>query len=371
MSTSEAERVKFPPHSPLRAEINRRVDDYFVDSGLSRKGDWTLGTKAGLIVTWYWTSYALVMFWAGTWWEVALCATSLGLAMAGIGFAVMHDGNHGASSKRSFWNGLAAYALDMVGGSSYVWGFKHNVIHHQFTNIESVDDDLEAQPFLRMTPVQKRYWYHRFQHIYVWLAYAFLPPKWHLYDDFACQLKGRIGSQSMPRARGWNLFGLIAGKVFALSSMFVVPLLFHPVWAVLAVYAFTSAVVGITLSTVFQLAHCVEGAEFHPHPGGGEKVRQSWVEHQLATTLDFAPDNRLLSTYLGGLNFQIEHHLFPRVSHVHYPALHRIVREVCEEHGVPHRTNPTFSAALRAHLRHLRSMGRPETAHVPAGAVRA
>jgi linoleoyl-CoA desaturase len=312
--------------------------------------------KSGAILAWWLVSYLLLVFWAATWWQAGIVAISLGLSVAGMGFNIQHDGGHRSYSQRKLGNRLSALSLDLMGGSSYMWHFKHNILHHQYTNVEGVDDDLEAGPLLRLAEGQQRRWFHRFQHFYIWLLYAFLPPKWQFYDDWHALTTGRIGHQPFPRPRGVDLALLIGGKVVFLGWAVVLPLCFHGVGAVLAVYCLCALVTGMTLGTVFQLAHCVEEADFQPPPAD-RRMKRSWAEHQLATTVDFSPRSRLLTWYLGGLNYQVEHHLFPRISHVHYPALFPIVRSVCEESRVRHLSHDTIGRALRSHVRYLRRLG--------------
>ena len=139
----------------------------------------------------------------------------------------------------------------------------------------------------------------------------------------------------------------------------VVPALFHPWWVVLAYYAATSMVLGLVLSVVFQLAHCVEEAEFPRPPLGTDRLSDAWAVHQVQTTVDFARGNRLLTWYVGGLNFQIEHHLFPRICHIHYPRIAPIVREVCAEYGVRYAVHKSLLGAVASHFRWLRRMARP------------
>jgi linoleoyl-CoA desaturase len=352
-------RAKFPPHGELYAELNRRVEAYFEDGGIRKSGGRGMWLKAWLLLAWFWGAWVLAVFWAGPWWQVALCATSLGLAIAGVGFAVMHDGAHGATSRRKWLNRLAASSLDMVGGSSYMWRFKHNILHHTYPNIEQMDEDIDAQPFLRLAPGQPRYPFHRFQPFYFWLIYGFLPSKWHFFDDFRYLFSGRVNGHRVPRPGGWDLALFVSGKLFLLTWAFVIPLLFHSLgWAV-AVYAWTTFVAGVTLGTVFQLAHCVDGVEFERTPSSEEALSRCWATHQLATTANFSPGSRLVTEYVGGLNYQIEHHLFPRICHEHYSALSPIVKDLCAEYGVPHITNRTLWQAISSHVRHLERMGRP------------
>ena len=196
----------------------------------------------------------------------------------------------------------------------------------------------------------------------MWVLFAVLPAKWAFVDDFRAVLLGRIGPQAMPRPRGRDLVLLLVGKAAYFGWIFVLPLAMgHSLGAVLVVYGVFALVAGTCLSVVFQLAHCVEEAAFPGSPGAEAHAERSWAEHQLATTVDFAPRSRVLGWYLGGLNLQVEHHLFPRVSHVHYPALLPVVEATCAEFGVRHLSHPTFFSALRSHVRHVRRMGRPVT----------
>jgi linoleoyl-CoA desaturase len=352
-----ARAPKYPRHGPLRAELNRRVDAYFVDNNLQKTGGWRLFLKAAIIVGWFCGSYAAMVFWADAWWHVGLWAVSLGLAQAGIGFSVMHDGGHGASSQRPWLTGLAARTLDMIGGSSQLWAFKHNIIHHQYPNVDGVDHDIIVEPWLRMAESQKRRPYHSKQHLYFPLAYAFLSGKWLLHDDFRTLITGRLGHMRIPPMSRGKVAEILFWKLFAIGWALVVPIALHGIGWTLATFAVWASVSGVALATVFQLAHCVDDAELITAPAQGERMPKCWAEQQLATTVDFAPNNPLVTWYVGGLNFQIEHHLFPKISHVHYPKIAPIVREVCAEFGVRHHTQETLSMALMSHARHLQKLG--------------
>jgi len=219
------------------------------------------------------------------------------------------------------------------------------------------DDDINFLPFARLSPSQPHYRLHRFQHFYLWLLYWFLYPKWNFVDDFKNLIQGRIAGHTVQRPRGVELAEFIGGKALFFGWAFVVPLFFHPWWVVLFFYATTALLLGTTLAVVFMLAHCVEEADFPARPGATERLPQSWAVHQVQTTVDFAPGNRLLNWYVGGLNFQIEHHLFPRICHVHYSRIAPIVRQVCGEFGVRYTSHANGFSALASHWRFLRRMG--------------
>ncbi len=354
--------LKFGADGLFRRTLRTRVTQHFADNGGAPRGQWRLYVKAAVMLVCLAGAYGVLVFGAVSWWLALPLTALLGLALAGVGFNIQHDGGHGAFSERRWLNQLAAATLDLLGASSYVWARKHNSIHHSYTNVTGHDDDINVGFLGRLSPHQRRLRLHRLQHWYLWVLYAFLPIKWHLYDDFRDVVTGRIGQQRFPRPRGRDLLLFVGGKAVFAALAFGLPMLLHPWWLVFAFYGAASFVEGIVLSVVFQLAHCVEQAEFPlPRPETG-RMESAWAEHQVQTTVDFAPRNRLLTWYVGGLNYQIEHHLFPQVCHVHYPALAPLIEQTCREFGLRYAVNPTLRAAVGSHFRWLRRMGRAGTA---------
>ncbi len=351
-------RLKFGDDVGFQRELRRKVDAYFVATGKRRRDCPRMYLKTALILTWAAASYVLLVFVANSVWLALPLAASLGVAMAAIGFNIQHDGGHGAYSEHRWLNKLMAFSLDLLGGSSYMWAFKHNTVHHTYPNITGYDDDIDLGIMGRLSPHAKKLSFHKFQHLYLWLLYGFLPIKWQWYDDFHDVAVGRIGGYAYSRPKGWNLAGFIAGKALFFSLAIVLPLLLHPAWIVLAFYLVTSVVEGLTLSAVFQLPHCVEEAGFPMPLEDSGRIESDWAVHQLETTVDYAPRNRLLTWFVGGLNFQIEHHLFPQICHVHYTALAPLVRDTCSQFGLPYKVNPSFRTALASHFRWLRRMGK-------------
>jgi linoleoyl-CoA desaturase len=350
---------RFPPHSGFYAALRTAVDEEIAAIDAPRDA-LAMYAKIGTLGAGTLVCYALYLTLSGP--IVLLLAVPFGLLLASIGFNVMHDGGHESLSRFRLVNRCAAFSLDLLGGSSYVWRWKHNLYHHSYPNVGGVDSDIEIAPLGHLAPFQPRHGLHRYQHIYLWLLYGLLPLKWHFLDDFRDVLRGRIGDMPLPRPRGVDLLLFLAGKATFVVTTFVVPILIHGPALVLAFYLATSLVAGLALSVVFQLAHCVEGAEFHDGAAADE-----WALHQLATTTDFAPRSRFLRWAIGGLNFQIEHHLFPRLAHVHYPRIAPVVQRICAERGVAYRVHDSFADALRSHYRLLRASGRgPQQDTCPA-----
>lgn len=354
-----AVRPAFSREEGFRKALVREVNAYFRRTGQSPYADRRMYAKTAVTALWFAGSYVALVFVAATVWQAVLSGLSLAFATAAVGFNVQHDANHGAYSKSRRVNHLIGLTLDLLGGSSYIWRAKHNVFHHAYTNIDGADSDIDLGPLARLSPEQPRKRLHKFQSWYLWLLYGFLLPVWHFYRDFGCLATGRIGQHNFPRPKGWPLFELLAGKLLFFGYALLIPMLFHPIWVVLLLYGFTVTVVGLVLSTVFQMAHCVEEAAFRAAPLPRQQIASSWSTHQVETTVNFACENRFLSWYLGGLNFQIEHHLFPRICHVHYPSIAPIVQKVCAEFGVAYKAHATMRDALLSHLRWLRHLGHP------------
>lgn len=301
-----------------------------------------------------------------------VCAVVLVHALLATATGIMHDANHGAFARRRRVNQLLAYSADALGASSWLWRFQHNDLHHRHTNVVGVDTDIDQAPFARLAPGQAWKPWHRYQHLYMWPLYGFLTLQWFVASDIRALCAGGMAGQPFrTRPRPADVARLAAGKLVHVGWALAVPMLFHPWWAVLAWYVACSWAVGFGLAVVFQVAHCVDNAEFV-----ADDVRlrgDDVVRHQLATTVDVRLGRGPLGVYLGflsgGLAFQVEHHLAPRVPHTHYPAMAAKVSAMCAANGLAHRVHAGPGAALASHVRWLRAMGaRPPE---PAGAATA
>ena len=314
--------------------------------------------KTIVLLTMTFVPYVLIVTNSVSPLAMAGLAVVIGLAIAGIGFAVAHDALHGAYTSNPRLNGVIGSSMDLIGGSSYLWKITHNVIHHTYTNIHGTDEDLAVSPLLRLSPHAPRRWFHRFQHWYAFALYALTTIFWVFIKDWKYLFAKDLGPYKGKKHAMKDVAGLLAGKVVYYGWSVVLPfvLIDLPWWQIALGLLLVHVVAGVTLGIVFQLAHVVE-ATAHPEPADSGAMPQSWVVHELATTANFAPRNRLLNWYVGGLNFQVEHHLFPKVCSVHYPALAPMVRDLAAQHGLPYHSNPTFLGAIRSHLRTLKEFG--------------
>lgn len=343
------------------SELKKRVNEYFKTNSLSPTGNLTLYIKAVLLVVSYITVYIHLVFFTPITWVALLKCLLLGLLTSAIGFNIMHDGAHGSFSDNPKLNMFAAFTLDLLGASSFMWNTKHNVIHHAYTNIEGVDDDIEAGVLLRMAPKQKRYGFHKYQYIYFWLLYGLLYIMWVFYTDYKKYFLNKVGNVPLKKLKTKDHILFWAFKVFHFILYVTLPILLVGFWPWLIgflVYTFSS---GLILSLVFQLAHVIEETTFPEPVMPANKIEDEWALHQLKTTANFATHNRFITWWVGGLNFQIEHHLFPRISHVHYPAISKIVKQACEDIGIPYIEHATMHKAIVSHVSHLRNMGQLKT----------
>jgi linoleoyl-CoA desaturase len=349
---------KFPAakHS-FHVELKKRINDYFEASGKSFTGNKQLYIKAVILFSAFVGLYShLVFFTPSTLWSVLECVL-LGLVVAGIGFNIMHDGAHGSFSKYKWVNNLAAFTLNLLGGSSFMWNVKHNVIHHAFTNIDGVDDDIDIQPWMRMSSTQPKLKIHKYQHFYFWFLYSMLYILWVFVLDYQKYFKKKIGEMPLKRMTRWDHIVFWGFKLLYLILFFIVPFYTVGFMPTLIGFLIFSVVAGFILSIVFQLAHTVEHTHFPvPHDNSG-KLEDEWAIHQLKTTANFAPKNKLISWLVGGLNYQIEHHLFPKISHVHYPAIRKIIKQACNEFNIPYTEYRKMSHAVISHVLFLKQMG--------------
>ena len=344
--------------SNFHQELKKRVNNYFEQNNISATGNWSLYFKAILFWTLYVALYVHVVFFTpdNNWIALGECLLMGGLTAA-IGFNVMHDGGHGSFSKSKFWNKIAAYSVNALGASGIMWNNKHNIIHHTYTNIDGVDDDIEIKPMLRMCETQKKYKIHKYQHIYVWFLYTLLLIIWVFMTDYKKYFRKKVGVVPIKKMSSFDHFAFWIAKVGYMIMMVILPIYMVGFVSWLVGFLILSMFAGFVLSIVFQLAHTVEHTSF-PEPIEGTKdIENEWAIHQLETTANFATKNKLISWLVGGLNFQIEHHLFPRISHVHYPQISKIIKETCEEFNVKYIEFKRMRQAVVSHTLHLKRMG--------------
>lgn len=333
------------------------VDQYFTANNIKKTGNWQLYVKTLVLIP---TALFLYIFLLSVSVPaivgIVLCAI-LGFVLASIGFNVMHDACHGSYSSKKWVNEVLSLSLNALGGNAFIWKFKHNIIHHTYTNVDGIDDDIAKSPIMRQCTTQKWVPAHRFQHIYVVLVYAISSIAWVAIMDFTKYFTQRIFSTPLQKMSIKEHIIFWVSKGLYGIFYIAVPIYFVGAKSWLVGYLSMEITLGLTLALVFQLAHVVEHAEFETAGIEPKMIENEWAAHQVKTTVNFAPRNWLINWYVGGLNYQVEHHLFPRISHVHYPAISSIVKKTCEQFNLPYNTIPTMSKSIASHFRMMKKLG--------------
>jgi linoleoyl-CoA desaturase len=349
--------LQFTGQRGFRKTLNERVHTYLREHGLPARDVPAMYLKTVVVLAWWLGTYLLLLL--GQFpplVNVVLCVV-WAMAIASVGFNVVHDANHGGYSDHRRVNKLISLSAEMLGMSTFRWRTKHNLWHHKYTNIAGYDDDIEAFGLMRLTP--RALWkpLFRFQTWYFPAIYSLIGFDFIL-RDFMMVLIGRSDANHVyPKMSAADKVTFWAGKLFFFLIMFALPLLVFPWWQVLIGFFIVMLTVSLIMGVIFQLAHINGDAAFPAPVGSPPHIDNEWAVHQVETTVDFAPRNRLLSWYIGGLNYQIEHHLLSAVCHMNYPRLAPIVAATCAEFGIRYNCHPTWREAFASHWSELRLLG--------------
>ena len=335
------------------------VDEYFEKNKIKKTGDWRLYSKTIILVGAAITGYCFLMLTNLTAIPALLICAGLGYVFACIGFSVMHDANHGSYSTKPWVNDIMGLTANALGASSFFWKQKHNILHHTYTNVDGLDDDIAKSPIIRQCESQRWVPAHKIQHLYLLPVYSLSSIFWIFFMDFTKYFTGKIYTTDAWKMTAKNKAIFWLTKAGYLTFYIVLPMIKWGFFPWLGGFLLLHAAMGLTLSIVFQLAHVVENTEFeHVDLDETKHVETAWAIHELKTTSNFAMGSKVISWFVGGLNFQIEHHLFPKVSHVHYPAISKIVQQKCAEYNLPYNQYHTMLQAVASHFRVMKYLGK-------------
>lgn len=355
--TAYHENITFPNSIGFYNALNKRVNRFFEENDLPKTGDWRMFLKTGIIISLLFFFYIFLVFFSNSLPTALFSGFALAQSFALFTMNVMHDGGHKSYSKNKLIGKLAGLSPDFGGLSKMLWVQRHNLLHHYYTNINELDNDIQiVGNVLRLSPEQKWRNYHRFQHLYAFPLYGLLTLSWVLFSDFQKIITGKIGNYKTHKPTCFEISFLLFAKFFYIGYMLAIPSIFHPFLHVIIGFLGVHLVFGFTISIIFQLAHTVQSNTF-PRLDITGIMEKEWAIHQVETTSNFAPTNKLAAWYFGGLNFQIEHHLFPNICHIHYPAISKIVRETCKEFNILYVSYQTVFSAIAAHYKFLKAIG--------------
>jgi len=336
-------------------DLKSDVFKYLADNNMRPKGSTKMYNKIMIIMLGWLASYAFML----TMTSVAPGYIFFGLPgmvffMLCMQLAVMHDGSHQTVSENKTLNTLAAWTLAVAGASPYTWYQLHCVAHHNNTNIFGMDMDTETSNIIRLHRGNKLFWYQKWQHIYAWPLYALHTARYLLLDDIVELATNRWKLNRQQKIK--TFWEILVIKTWHLSCYVLLPLLFGgSLKYILMFWLIHWMTMSFFVTITFNLAHVTNVQNLPLHKS---ETSKDWAIHQLDTTADFAVANGFLSWVIGGLNFQVEHHIFPNVCHLHYPAIQKIVKRHCQEKGVTYHEYPTVKEAVWDHYRHLKRLGK-------------
>jgi linoleoyl-CoA desaturase len=341
---------------PFYRSVKSSVNEYFTKTQQKKTGNWHLYVKTLVLIPLALLIYVFLL--AGTYHAIVgiLLSVLLGFTLVAIAFNVMHDACHGSYSSRKWVNGLLSFTMNALGSNAMIWKIKHNILHHTYTNIDGLDDDIAKLPVLRLCPTQPRMPIHKYQHKYMFLVYSLSSLLWVYLTDFIKYFSRKIVVTEM-KLTAWDHVVFWTSKLLYVFFYAALPIYFVGFWPWLIGYLAVNMTMGLTLGLVFQLAHVVEKTGFEQTGDHDTVLDEEWAVHEIRTTANFAPGNRMITWFVGGLNYQVEHHLFPRISHVHYPAISRIVRNECRKFNLPYHSYRKMTEAIASHYRTMKALG--------------
>jgi len=364
LSSQKLPLVKFAPKNGVSFfdTLKSRIDDYFTTNNIDMQGNASMKWKSVAIISMYILPYLLLVFGVGSasLWIFYGLWLLMGVGMVGIGCSVMHDSNHDAYSTNKGLNKYLGKIIILVGGYDVTWRLQHNILHHTYTNIDGLDHDIDAGILLRFSPNMPKFRFHKYQHIYAWFLYGLLTFQWATIKDFRQVMDYHkldlLKKEKLTLSKA--LWQVAIYKIIYYAIIIALPIIFAGAawYHVLIGFFIMHFVAGLALSCIFQLAHVMNDCEF-PVPNDQRKMENNWAVHQMLNTANFAPKSKIMGWFIGGLNHQVEHHLFPYICHIHYNKLAPIVKQTAHEFGVPYYEQPTFFAALVDHARVLKRLG--------------
>lgn len=340
--------------------LRKNVGDYFKENNISRYANLSMKIKTAFMICLYFIPLLLMIFGViSGFWPIMAVWFVMSLGMSGIGLSVMHDANHGAYSKKKSVNQVLGFLVNFLGAYHVNWKIQHNVLHHSFTNVEGFDEDFE-NPVMRLSPAKPHKKAYRFQAFYAPFVYGLLTLNWLFSKDFLQVIdynkKNLLSGQGLTLKQA--IWHVAIHKVWYILLTIVIPIIVVdlPWYQTVAGFLMMQFISGLILALIFQPAHVIEETAFFT-PDDQGSVENNWAIHQLKTTANFANKSRWFSWYVGGLNFQIEHHLFPNICHIHYRKISKIVEKTAKEFNIPYYQHKTFYHALKSHFTLLHQLG--------------
>lgn len=312
--------------------------------------------KAFLLPALYFASYGLALL-SRSYLTFCLAYVFMGLMLVIIFLNLIHEACHNNLFTTKQMNRAYVLLFDMIGANSYMWKKRHVRLHHNFTNVDGWDSDIEKSKFLKVHPEDSTKRFNRYQHLLVFL-YPFFITNWFLIRDFKDFFDSKMIVRKLGGVPVVEYIKLFFFKLFFVGYMIVVPLVLTSFgWLKILIAFFLVLISAGFFALVVLLPPHVNTSNEFPHVDEGMKLHQSWFMHQLNTTNDVKNDNWFTRHIMGNFNFHIAHHLFPNVSYVYAKEVTEVIKKFLLEKGLPYRSYPLF-ATFKNHYRLIKQNGK-------------
>jgi linoleoyl-CoA desaturase len=358
------DRIKFVAKDQNQVEfakvLTKRIRNYFKERKISTFGDYRIVIKALLMISIYLAALTVILTVDMSAWFAVILLMIAGFAEAGIGMGVMHDAAHGSFSKYKWLNNLMTNSILLLGSNVINWKVQHNVLHHTYPNVYKWDEDIGTSALILSSHSKEDRKVFRFQHLFGPFLYGWMTILRFMLDFRELGVYNKMGALKIMKINFKRAYtSMVITKLVYLTVFFGLPFIFTDFtwWQITLGFLIMHFTASSIMSTIFQMAHVVEDLE-QPLPNEEGIIKNQYFVHQLETTSDFGRKNGLFSWYIGGLNFQVEHHLFPHICHIHYPKIAAIVKETANEYNQPYHCQKSAFSALRSHFRIMKELGK-------------
>ncbi len=352
-----AVQVNYQKNDAFYSHITLRVNEYFEKKGITKKADWRMIGKSLFILCLFFGSYSLMLSNNFHAWDLFFLQVLFHFSMFLMAVGIAHDGSHFAYSNKKWVNRSITYVFDLIGINSHFWTYNHVHSHHVAPNVPILDSAIESFSAVRLHPKTKKNKLNENQHLYMFFIYSLVPLFQIFLLEFISFKQKVIGYREGDNHEKWQIIFLYLSKVVFIFYTIVLPLMMIDVaaWQIMAGFLVGNMAIGIALGIIFQSTHLCTHSIF-PEPDKNGLMNTTYSHHVLLTTSEFAVENPVVTWIAGGLNLHATHHLFPHISHIHLPALSRIVRQAAREQAMPYKQYG-FWEAIASHLATLKKLG--------------
>ncbi|SMO44129.1 fatty acid desaturase family protein [Solitalea koreensis] len=352
--TTQSVKFKKESADDFYPTIKKRVNEYFEQNNLSKLAPASYFIKISSFILLYFFVYFNLIFNVTSLRGLFFSFILLGFLVFFIFLNVVHDAAHGSIFKKKQSNHVLLYFLEMFGTSNYIWRIRHLESHHIYPNIFGLDTDIKQSDLVRISNQHPFKIHHQFQHLYMPILYFIYTLNWTIVRDFRDITSDNIGPKVNIKHPWEQVVLLLFSKLFYFFYTLILPVLLlnFSFWAIFGAFLVMHFTTSFCAVFILVSSHVGEDAVF-PKADENRYIDHTWAEHQLIVTADFAADNRLITTLVGGFNLHVVHHLFPHVSHAHYPVLTKILKETAAEFGLSYNSY-TLKEALISHWKLLK-----------------